>query len=49
MDGTYRCKPYNINGIKVLILLICYNEKKGLYELCLEATFSHEDKDIYMS
>lgn len=47
IDGTYKCIPYFLSDIKVFILLICYNEENDLFELCLIATFSHEDTDCY--
>ena len=49
IDGTYKCIPFNSPDIKVLILLICYNQKKDLYELCLASTFSHEDTDTFIT
>ena len=49
IDGTYKCIPFNSPDIKVLIILICYNQKKDLYELCLASTFSHEDTDTFIT
>ena len=49
IDGTYKCIPFNSPDIKVLIILICYNQKKDLYELCLVSTFSHEHTDTFIT
>ena len=45
IDETYKCISYLLKDIKALILLICYNEDKDLFELRLISTFSHEDTE----
>ena len=49
IDLNYKCIPFNSLDIKVLILFIYYNQKKDLYELHLDSTFSHEDTNTFIT
>ena len=47
VDCTYRCVPAGLESANSLLLLIGYNIKYDLYELCCIGVLSHESKDIY--
>ncbi len=50
VDCTYRCEPAGLDITNSLLLLIGYNIKYDLYELCCVGVLwvlSHESKDIY--
>ena len=47
VDCTYRCVPAGLESANSLLLLIGYNIKYDLYELCYIGVLSHESKDIY--
>ena len=47
IDETYRCVPHSIKSVNVLILLIGYNKKLQIFELCLIATMNKENLDMY--
>ena len=47
VDCTYRCVPAGLESANSLLLLIGYNIKYDLYELCCVGVLSHESKDIF--
>ena len=47
VDCTYRCVPAGLESANSLLLLIGYNIKYDLYELCCIGVLSHESNDIY--
>ena len=47
IDGTYKCVPYSLKSVNVLIILISYNHINKNFELCLIANFTKEDKENF--
>ena len=47
IDCTYKCVPKISENSKNLLLLMAYNAKYDLFEICVVAILSHEDWELF--